>query len=256
MKRCKVLFYALIVFVVIPLLINASYQTDNPVIYTVWDASDVLDYYGTIVSATIPVLILAFTIRIERKRLIDERNYMNMRDTYERNYVNMKESIRKAYDIMQNTIREIRPDRVHDVYFYSYLSCSIDEAGLGKLLLQDSNFMTKIDSMISDCRKSILAVSEYNLSTVDLEKVCEKIEHLNLGYTIRAGMIHVEIMQAVQSNQTKSDIDFNRISKELEDISNQKEHHRQIDTELTIAIQKLYKQAAAKQYMSDFSPTR
>ncbi len=71
-KWWKFFLCALAIFffiVIVPLLINKCYQSEQPIIFTIWDAPDVLAYYGTILSAVVTVGVLAVTISFTKKQL-------------------------------------------------------------------------------------------------------------------------------------------------------------------------------------------
>lgn len=56
------------VLVGVPILINESYKTGGGYI-TMWEASDVLSYYGTVVGTVIAVATIAITITFNRKQI-------------------------------------------------------------------------------------------------------------------------------------------------------------------------------------------
>ena len=51
----------------VPIVINECYKTGGYV--TLWSAEDVLSYYGTILGATVSVVVLAATILFTRKQI-------------------------------------------------------------------------------------------------------------------------------------------------------------------------------------------
>ena len=78
-KNCKIicaLSIFVIIVVVIPILINEAYKSNNGY-KTVWDGSDVLSYYGTMVSA-IGTIFLGYIAwkQNERLLLLEERSYI------------------------------------------------------------------------------------------------------------------------------------------------------------------------------------
>lgn len=56
------------ILVGVPILINECYKAGGGYI-TIWDAPDVLSYYGTVVSAAIAVATIAVTISFNRKQI-------------------------------------------------------------------------------------------------------------------------------------------------------------------------------------------
>lgn len=80
----------------IPILINECYKHGGYI--TMWEASDVLSYYGAILGASIAVGTLAVTILFTRKQ-IQRESYLNDR----------KATWAKIEDIFTDTLKEINP---------------------------------------------------------------------------------------------------------------------------------------------------
>ncbi len=70
-----VIFSAIFFVIGIPILINEAYKYNSGYI-TMWTASDVLSYYGTILGALIAVATLSITILFTRKQ-IKRESYLN-----------------------------------------------------------------------------------------------------------------------------------------------------------------------------------
>lgn len=91
---------ATFILVGIPILINECYKTGGGYI-TMWEASDVLSFYGTVVGAVIAVATIAITISFNRKQI--------QRDSYLKNetdrWAKIEEEVAKALD-------KINPQRV------------------------------------------------------------------------------------------------------------------------------------------------
>lgn len=67
-KWCLLVIGILVALVGIPILINECYKVGGGYI-TIWNAADVLSYYGTIVGAAIAVATIAVTITFNRKQI-------------------------------------------------------------------------------------------------------------------------------------------------------------------------------------------
>lgn len=67
-KWCLLGMGALFALVGVPILINESYKVGVGYI-TIWNAADVLSYYGTVVGAVIAVATIAITITFNRKQI-------------------------------------------------------------------------------------------------------------------------------------------------------------------------------------------
>lgn len=91
---------AAFILVGVPILINECYKAGGGYI-TMWKASDVLSYYGTVVGAVIAVATIAITISFNRKQI--------QRDSYLKNetdrWAKIEEEVAKALD-------KINPQRV------------------------------------------------------------------------------------------------------------------------------------------------
>lgn len=91
---------ATFILVGVPILINECYKTGGGYI-TMWEASDVLSFYGTVVGAVIAVATIAITISFNRKQI--------QRDSYLKNetdrWTKIEEEVAKALD-------KINPQRV------------------------------------------------------------------------------------------------------------------------------------------------
>ncbi len=80
----------------IPLLINECFKHGGYI--TVWEAADILSYYGSVLSASIAVATLAITILFTRKQL--------QREAY---LINRKESWSKIEGVFTSTLKGINP---------------------------------------------------------------------------------------------------------------------------------------------------
>lgn len=92
-KRVLLGLGAVFILVGIPILINECYKAGDGYI-TMWDASDVLSYYGTVVGAVIAVATIAITISFNRKQ-IQRENYLK---TETDRWAKIEEEIAKALD--------------------------------------------------------------------------------------------------------------------------------------------------------------
>lgn len=74
-KTLLSILIALVLVVIIPVIINECYKADTVVYVTMWEAADVLNFYGTLLAAIVSVGILAATILYNRKQIISERTF-------------------------------------------------------------------------------------------------------------------------------------------------------------------------------------
>ena len=68
--------------VVIPIVINECYKADTAYYITMWDAADVLSYYGTVLGAVAAVTALVATIAYYRKQIIYEKTLQKEQDKW------------------------------------------------------------------------------------------------------------------------------------------------------------------------------
>lgn len=82
MKVIKVIFIVTVIIILIigvPIIINECYKLNCGYI-TVWDGTDVLGYYGTILGSVISVATLVITIRFTKKQIQRESYLQNERE--------------------------------------------------------------------------------------------------------------------------------------------------------------------------------
>lgn len=59
-------------FIAVPLLINELYKTDRIIYTTMWDAADVLAYYGTVLASAGAAIGVWFSVRAANKNYQDD----------------------------------------------------------------------------------------------------------------------------------------------------------------------------------------
>ena len=82
MKIIKAIFIVIVIIILIigvPIIINECYKLNCGYI-TVWDGTDVLGYYGTILGSVISVATLVITIRFTKKQIQRESYLQNERE--------------------------------------------------------------------------------------------------------------------------------------------------------------------------------
>lgn len=71
----------IVLIFIVPIIINECYKLDIGYI-TVWDAADVLNYYGIILGVIVSVFLLAITIVYNRKQLIYEKKLQQQQEKW------------------------------------------------------------------------------------------------------------------------------------------------------------------------------
>lgn len=105
-KITKVLFaiILLILIVGVPFIINELYKVDNGYI-TLWGASEVLSYYGTVLGASATILAVIYTIKFTRKQI-----------NYEYSISQEKLKWEKVDNLLQEHFIKIMPTEIIQIY--------------------------------------------------------------------------------------------------------------------------------------------
>lgn len=107
-KRIIVVVFALLgllVFIVgVPIIINESYKAGGYI--TLWQAEDVLSYYGTILGAAVSVIVLAATILFTRKQIFHDQFVKTQSEKW-----------RNADTIIRQTVDTIQPLRITQIVY-------------------------------------------------------------------------------------------------------------------------------------------
>ena len=104
MKKCvRYTIYvitAIILIVVIPIVINELYKTNSGYV-TIWDAADVLNYYGTVLGACVAAGALIITIAFTKRQI--------QRDSFIKN---QEEKWNRIDDLVSGSLVKIHPTRI------------------------------------------------------------------------------------------------------------------------------------------------
>ena len=107
MKKCvRYTIYvitAIILIVVIPIVINELYKTNSGYV-TIWDAADVLNYYGTVLGACVAVGALIITIAFTKRQI--------QRDSFIKN---QEEKWNRIDDLVSGSLVKIHPTRIAEI---------------------------------------------------------------------------------------------------------------------------------------------
>ena len=99
-----VIFSLLILVVGVPLAINECYKAGGYV--TMWNAEDVLSYYGTILGSIVSIVVLAATILFTRKQILHDQ------------FVNkLSEKWKRVDEIIIHAIETIQPLQVSQIVY-------------------------------------------------------------------------------------------------------------------------------------------
>ena len=140
---------AAFVLVGIPILINECYKAGGGYV-TIWEAPDVLSYYGTVVSAVIAVATIAITISFNRKQ-IQREGYLK---TETDRWTKIEEEVAKALD-------KINPQRL----------LMVNAKSLKYSVMERPNYaVSEIQQYQMDCRVALDQVNFY-LAKTDYTKL-------------------------------------------------------------------------------------
>lgn len=197
---------ATFILVGIPILINECYKAGGGYI-TMWEASDVLSFYGTVVGAVIAVATIAITISFNRKQI--------QRDGY------LKSESKKWSRIeseINSVVERINPRRIFTVGMdsqsapndnYGFILSSIQKYQLDCQIASDklivilsSEDYPKIEDIYVQIRK--IAGNLFDISD-EIRKTYEKIRDLHA----RDSMLQmIEIERQQPNSFSKNDLDY------------------------------------------------
>lgn len=165
-----------------PLAINWLYQVEKPIIITEWDAVDVLDYYGTILSAIISVLVILITITNEHEKFAIERRNEKKRIEEQRQYENMMEIVGNAADSINSALKEMDPFLLYYIYYDHLLSFRKDVHWLIAMRKDSSAFLNRVRWLINDCEGKIGEIECYNINEPQLRDIKNNLDQLYIDY--------------------------------------------------------------------------
>jgi len=141
----------LLLVVGVPVIINECYKTGGYI--TLWNAADVLTYYGTILGAIVSVAVLAGTIRFTRKQILHDQYVKGQSEKWQKvdtiltQAINAIEPIQitqilyadVGYEHVGETINQVQRYMINAKMSLDALKCYIDsteEARVGTLIQQ------------------------------------------------------------------------------------------------------------------------
>lgn len=156
MKKRMIIIIAVLVCVLllvvgIPVIINECYKTGGYI--TLWNAADVLAYYGAILGAIVSVAVLAGTIRFTRKQILHDQYVKGQSEKWQKvdtiltQAINAIEPIQitqivysdVGYEHVGETINQVQRYMINAKMSLDTLKCYIDsteEARVGTLIQQ------------------------------------------------------------------------------------------------------------------------
>lgn len=195
-KKQKILLYVLITLfaiVGIPIVINELYKIDNGYI-TLWGASEMLSYYGTILGAGATILAVILTIRFTRQQINHE-------------YFISKEKLKweKIDNLFQEHFKKIMPTEIIQIY-YPYEKITKPIPYIEKIKIKIIEIKTSpewIKSYINPVEYEKISDYVNVLETFDADicNICEKIiEYLA---QIVKNELYVQVQKTIDEQKEK-----------------------------------------------------
>ncbi len=158
----SVLLCVLLFVVGIPVIINECYKIGGYI--TLWSATDVLAYYGTILGAIVSIAVLAGTIRFTRKQILHDQYVKGQSEKWEKvdtiitQAINAIEPIQITqivyadigYEHTGETINRLQRYMINAKMSLDTLKCYIDsteEARVGALIQQILLCMNEVEPL-------------------------------------------------------------------------------------------------------------
>lgn len=226
---------ALFLVFAVPIIINESYKANDGYV-TMWEAADVLSYYGIILGALITVFALTTTIRFTKKQ-IQRNSYLN----------GEKEKWNKIESEVVKALDEINPARVselinralaqdRDEIIVSIRSCmlradTVGDALRGYISEEDS---VKLEPLLASIKEYSAIYSDIagkltmqflNLQLLDKAKqVNEKIRNINhpadrLNFQLASGALFAAVKGLSVDDVTK---EINSLGEQLNQLRESK----------------------------------
>lgn len=193
MKK-KILFaiILLILIVGVPFIINESYKVDDGYI-TLWGASEVLSYYGTVLGASATILAVIYTIKFTRKQI-----------NYDYSISQEKLKWEKVDNLLQEHFKKIMPTEIIQIYTSSEKATN-PMYYIEKIQIRIIEIKTSLDwikSYINPDEYKLISSYMDMLLSVDEEicNVCSKVVEILAQF--EQNNLHNEVQQAIDNQST------------------------------------------------------
>lgn len=181
-KVLRYLITAVVFAIVGPLIIHFLYQFENPIIITDWDAVDLLEYYGTILSAVISVLVIWITIANEHEKIADERRNQNKKIEAQRHYDNLNEIVDIAANSITVALKELDPRQLYYLYYDHLLDFQNDIRWLIEMRKDSSTYLSRVHWLVTDCLGRIGEVECYEIHDSELREIRYNLHRIYIDY--------------------------------------------------------------------------
>lgn len=178
------MFFILLITIGIPIIINESYKIGGYI--TLWNAEDVLAYYGSVLSSVTAVGVLAVTIVFTRKQI--------QRESFLREE---KEKWNKVDEIISKALMSINPLQVEQI-----VSEAIADTDIGVI-------QSKLQMYIVNAKQSLDTV-KCNIDSTEIEAIQDYINSLVAAIGIFVS--HAEEFRNQYERMWKLDPQYNEAS--------------------------------------------
>ncbi len=204
-------FVILLLTIGIPVIINECYKTGGYI--TLWNASDVLGYYGALLGSVTAIAVLIGTIVFTRRQ-IQRENYVK-RQT---------EKWEKVEDIVINALMNINPMQITQMIAYASIDGNISELR-AKLQLYTIKSKQSLDLVKCYLNSDEMAVTKVYLkrivSAIELfvahadkyQEQYERLECLDDNYDATLHFVRNDNLNTNLGNHNNSKPDISAISK-------------------------------------------
>ena len=170
-KILRYLIIAIVSALLGPLAINWLYQVEKPLIITEWGAVELLDYYGTILSAIISVLVILITITNEHEKIAIERREEKKRIEEQRHYDNILEILDKVSDSIMESLLHLNPHHMYRVYYGYSIAYKCNSKWLLDLNNDGDKYLDRVDWLVNEYKRRIDGLSCYGVDDLKLEEI-------------------------------------------------------------------------------------
>ncbi len=184
------LFVVVILVIGVPLIINWCYSCNNPIIYTKWDASDVLSYYGSVLGALVAAATFAIGVGITVSQISHQQNIQLAQKTWQ-----------EVEEVIDNCLDEIHPSNLR----YAFIDM-LSEKDAYKLLSETVSYRVAVNKSVDRIKRSINRVNDQQLEKLidDFVIVCNNLLEIEALYSALQESVYLDRLTAI-SKQSEYD---------------------------------------------------
>lgn len=153
----------------VPLIINWCYSCNNPIIYTKWDAAEVLSYYGSVLGALVAAATFAIGVGVTISHMSHQQNIQLAQKTWQ-----------EVEEIINNCLDEIHPSKLQ----YAFIDM-LSERDAYKLFSETVSYRVAVNKSVDKIKRSISRVNDRKLKELveDFVAVCNELLEVEKLYS-------------------------------------------------------------------------